>query len=128
MLSKDEYEKQLKEAYLCQNDGSNPICGYECCLPLFLQEFSTQTPIEIIEIEAGEEFKNIETCVQVWYAMSELEADRKSLLINLGGGVVTDLGGFVASTYMASARRRWPKSLPSVSMRPFTRSVRSVRE
>ncbi|MCL4133165.1 UNVERIFIED_CONTAM: hypothetical protein GTU68_013513 [Idotea baltica] len=36
----------------------------------------------------------------VWEALSEYNADRKSLLINLGGGVVTDLGGFVASTYM----------------------------
>ncbi len=72
----------------------------ECCLPLFLSEMTTDIPFEVIEIEAGEEFKNIETCTQVWYALSELEADRKSLIINLGGGVVTDLGGFVASTYM----------------------------
>lgn len=72
----------------------------ECCLPLFLSEMATDIPFEVIEIEAGEEFKNIETCTQVWYALSELEADRKSLIINLGGGVVTDLGGFVASTYM----------------------------
>lgn len=72
----------------------------ECCLPLFLSEMTTDIPFEIIEIEAGEEFKNIETCTQVWHALSELEADRKSLIINLGGGVVTDLGGFVASTYM----------------------------
>jgi 3-dehydroquinate synthase len=35
----------------------------------------------------------------VWNALSELNADRKCLIINLGGGVVTDLGGFVASTY-----------------------------
>jgi 3-dehydroquinate synthase len=55
--------------------------------------------IEIISIEAGEENKHIETCLGVWEALSELGADRKSLLINLGGGVVTDLGGFVASTF-----------------------------
>ena len=54
---------------------------------------------EIVEIESGEEHKTIETCVGVWEALSELGADRKSLLINLGGGVVTDLGGFVACTF-----------------------------
>src|SRR5690606_10460310 len=44
--------------------------------------------------------KNIKTCLKVWEALSEADADRKSLLINLGGGVPTDLGGFVASTFM----------------------------
>jgi 3-dehydroquinate synthase len=59
----------------------------------------TAIPIEIIEIEAGEQFKTIETCVGVWNVLSELNADRKSILLNLGGGVITDLGGFVASTF-----------------------------
>ena len=68
------------------------LCFY---LPLI-----TDIPIEIIEIEAGELHKNLDTCTQVWHALSELGADRKSLLINVGGGMVTDLGGFVASTYM----------------------------
>ena len=59
---------------------------------------------EIIEIEDGEINKNFETCSGVWNALSELGADRKSLLINLGGGVVTDLGGFVASTFKRGIR------------------------
>tara|TARA_R100000935_G_C2835401_1_gene167800 strand:+ start:1983 stop:3050 length:1068 start_codon:yes stop_codon:yes gene_type:complete len=69
------------------------------CLNLFLQHLETTITIEIIEMEAGEEHKNIETCSGIWETLSELGADRKSLLINLGGGVVTDLGGFVASTF-----------------------------
>jgi 3-dehydroquinate synthase len=69
------------------------------CLPGFLAQVATEIPIEIIEVEPGEENKSIETCVNVWYALSELGADRKSLIINLGGGMVTDLGGFVASTF-----------------------------
>lgn len=72
----------------------------ECCTPIVLSLLATDIPLEIIEIEAGEPHKHIDTCTQVWYALSELGADRKSLLINIGGGVVTDLGGFVASTYM----------------------------
>ena len=39
------------------------------------------------------------TCIFVWEQLSKLFADRHSLLINLGGGVISDLGGFVASTY-----------------------------
>jgi 3-dehydroquinate synthase len=69
------------------------------CLPEFLAGLATDLPFEIIEIEAGEEHKNIATCTEVWHALTELGAERKSLMINLGGGVVTDLGGFVASTF-----------------------------
>ncbi|PWK19974.1 3-dehydroquinate synthase [Xanthomarina spongicola] len=72
---------------------------HEHCLPKFLSNLETQLDIEIIEIESGELHKNIETCSGVWNALSELDADRKSLIINLGGGVITDLGGFVASTF-----------------------------
>ncbi|WP_417887614.1 3-dehydroquinate synthase [Zunongwangia sp.] len=72
---------------------------HEHCLPAFLPKINTNTAIEIIEIEAGEPHKNLDTCMGVWEALSDLEGDRKSLLINLGGGVVTDLGGFVASTF-----------------------------
>lgn len=69
------------------------------CLPLFLSSLETKQEVEIIEMEAGEVNKTVDTCIQVWHALSELGADRRSLLINLGGGVVTDLGGFVASTF-----------------------------
>lgn len=72
---------------------------HECCLPAFMARITGQYNFEIIEIESGEENKNIETCTQVWHVLSELDGDRKSLLINLGGGVLTDLGGFVASTF-----------------------------
>lgn len=71
----------------------------EFCLPKFLPYLETNLTIEIVEFEAGEPNKNIETCVEIWNVLTELGADRKSLIINLGGGVVTDLGGFVASTF-----------------------------
>ncbi|RIA09803.1 3-dehydroquinate synthase [Flavobacteriaceae bacterium MAR_2010_72] len=72
---------------------------HEHCLPKFMSQLETDVSIEIIEIEAGEQHKTIDTCVGVWNALSDLGADRKSLVINLGGGVVTDLGGFVACTF-----------------------------
>lgn len=68
------------------------------CYAKFVAQLETQAAIEVIEIDAGEEFKNIDTCTGVWSAMIELGCDRNSLFISLGGGVVTDLGGFVAST------------------------------
>ena len=71
----------------------------EYCLPYFLANLPTEIEIEIIEIEAGEEHKNIYTCIDLWHTLIELDADRKSIMINLGGGVITDIGGFVASTY-----------------------------
>ena len=69
------------------------------CLSSFLSRYSLPQNLEVICIEAGEENKHLSTCEGVWEALSELGADRHSLLINLGGGVVTDLGGFVASTF-----------------------------
>ncbi|MDP5157142.1 MAG: 3-dehydroquinate synthase [Flaviramulus sp.] len=69
------------------------------CLPIFIEKLETNVIIEIIEIESGEINKTIETCVGVWNTLSELDADRKSLMINIGGGVITDLGGFVACTF-----------------------------
>lgn len=67
------------------------------CLP----HFKTHVTDDFTELhmEAGEEHKHINTCVSLWDALSKFGADRKSLLINLGGGVVTDLGGFVACTF-----------------------------
>ncbi|MGB5653151.1 MAG: 3-dehydroquinate synthase [Robiginitalea sp.] len=69
------------------------------CLPPFQKYIPQANRWEILEIPAGETFKTLHTCLSVWEQLSELGADRKSLLINLGGGVVTDLGGFVASAY-----------------------------
>ncbi|MCT8340347.1 3-dehydroquinate synthase [Flavobacteriaceae bacterium TK19130] len=68
------------------------------CLPYFLQKSGLQN-IEVMVIGAGETNKTIDTCVTVWNELSERGADRNSLLINVGGGVVTDLGGFVACTF-----------------------------
>lgn len=69
------------------------------CLPLFLKKSGLQASSEIIEVSAGEIHKNITTCNLLWNKLSELGADRKSIIINLGGGVITDMGGFVASTF-----------------------------
>ena len=68
------------------------------CLDIFLEE-SQINPKLIIEIHSGEENKNISSCEHIWQQMTNAQFDRKSLLVNLGGGVIGDMGGFAASCY-----------------------------
>lgn len=72
---------------------------HENCLLGLLQDLPDLGEYEVLEIEPGEESKNPEIVANLWSALAELGADRNALLINVGGGVVTDLGGFVAATY-----------------------------
>jgi len=54
--------------------------------------------LEII-VPAGEIHKNIETCQQIWHQLTTHQIDRKAICINLGGGVIGDMGGFCVATY-----------------------------
>ncbi|MBI1193937.1 MAG: 3-dehydroquinate synthase [Bacteroidetes bacterium] len=69
------------------------------CWPL-ISEANWPTGTERLEIPAGELYKTLSTCEGLWEAFTNLELDRHSLLVNLGGGVIGDMGGFAASTYM----------------------------
>jgi len=71
----------------------------EHCIPTLLMENKALHNAEIIEIDSGEENKTLDICYQLWKTLADYKADRSSLLINLGGGVITDMGGFIASTY-----------------------------
>mgnify|MGYP001433639258 CR=1 FL=1 len=71
----------------------------EHCLPLLLAQLPSLSNSLIIEIQSGEENKNLSTCSLIWEELSKHNFDRNSLLINLGGGVIGDMGGFAASTY-----------------------------
>lgn len=53
----------------------------------------------VIEVPSGESHKNIATCEMIWKVLIEQHADRNAVLINLGGGVIGDMGGFAAATY-----------------------------
>ena len=93
-LNRNIKESNYSKIFVLVDENSN-----EHCLPQLLPMIETQSEIEIIELESGEENKTIETCVQIWNVLIELGADRKSLIINVGGGVITDMGGFIASTF-----------------------------
>ena len=69
------------------------------CLPELLVACPFLKDVEVIEIEAGEASKSHEIIQHIWQHLLDCGADRGSVLLNLGGGVVTDIGGFVASTY-----------------------------
>ncbi len=69
------------------------------CLPVLLSQFRWLKKASIISVSAGEQFKNIVTVQKVWHQLVKQGASRQTIILNLGGGVVTDMGGFVASTF-----------------------------
>jgi len=73
------------------------------CLPLAMQSEKLKG-CHVICIPSGDENKNVESAVTIWNYLSENGATRKSLMINLGGGMITDIGGFTASTFKRGMR------------------------
>lgn len=69
----------------------------ECVLPRIVTPFIAEA--EVITIAAGEESKNIDSLAYLWGELSSRGATRHSLLINVGGGMITDLGGMAAATF-----------------------------
>ena len=72
--------------------------SFRCCFPE-IESINEICPEKTIVIKSGENHKTIETLTQIWHFLTEKKADRHSLLINLGGGVVCDIGGFAAATF-----------------------------
>ncbi len=73
------------------------------CLPLFAEVIG-ETPYHLLTIEDGEQSKNLESVQVVWDFLLKHRATREAVLVNLGGGMITDLGGFAAATYMRGIR------------------------
>ncbi|HHS95373.1 MAG TPA: 3-dehydroquinate synthase, partial [Phaeodactylibacter sp.] len=69
------------------------------CLPFLRQKVGGDITKEIITIPAGEQYKNISTCQNIWQQMIDLKLDRDTLVLNLGGGVLGDMAGFCAATF-----------------------------
>jgi 3-dehydroquinate synthase len=72
---------------------------FEHCVSFLTSNFDALSNAEIVVIPAGEENKTLEICSQVWETLSDYHIQRSDLLINVGGGMVTDMGGFIASVY-----------------------------
>ena len=69
------------------------------CLPKILKEVPYLADYQKLTIKSGEEHKTLETITQIWRFLTENGAKRSSLLVNIGGGVVCDLGGFAAAAF-----------------------------
>lgn len=72
---------------------------HEHCLTYLLTNFEGLYEAEVIVIPSGEPNKTMQIAHNVWEVLSEYETSRYDLIINLGGGLVTDMGGFIASCY-----------------------------
>lgn len=74
------------------------------CLPLFESIVIRAQEAEIIEVPGGQGNKDLDIGKGIWLSLLDLGANRDSVLLNLGGGSVSDLGGFAASTFMRGIR------------------------
>ena len=72
---------------------------HDNCLDYLITSFNELERAEIVLLPTGETNKVMEVCFQVWHALTEYNVSRKDLIINLGGGMVSDMGGFIASVY-----------------------------
>ena len=97
----DEIQKILTEE-VEQHSATFILCDSntnEYCVRFLLETIPALHEVPIIEIPAGEESKSLEIVGQLYEELLQNNADRQALLLNVGGGVVSDIGGFVASTY-----------------------------
>ncbi|MEO5673598.1 MAG: 3-dehydroquinate synthase [Chitinophagales bacterium] len=88
-----EEKKYTKHFLLCDDNT------HVSCLPVLLSEIPEMAAASVIKIYDGEEHKNIYAVEYVWEKLTGENADRNAVLINLGGGMVCDLGGFAAATF-----------------------------
>ena len=95
---KSELAKTLSEtehdSIFVLTDGNT----YKLCWPI-IAKFFTLRHAHVITIPSGDNHKTLEYLTKVWLALDENNATRHSCMINLGGGMITDLGGFAASTF-----------------------------
>ncbi len=101
IISQDLREELAMAISACEHDRIfilTDVLTHRHCWPL-IHDFPSLKDAAVIEIHASDANKNLESLSQVWKALGDHGATRHSLLINLGGGMVTDLGGFAASTF-----------------------------
>ena len=76
----------------------------EYCLPPLVSEVETLQEAEFFEVESGEGCKDVSVAHNLWLGLLDSGADRNAVIVNLGGGAVCDLGGFVAAAYKRGVR------------------------
>ena len=91
--------QQLQSCLTLFNPDKIAILVDENTLVHCLPKLTSFKGTPLIQIASGEKNKNIETCQIIWQKLTDFKFTRKSLLVNLGGGVIGDMGGFVAATF-----------------------------
>ena len=94
-----QYEFSEHKIFVLVDENSRKYC-----LPRLMSNIQLFQKVHIIEVPVGEEIKNIDTCQRLWQELADNNADRNSILINLGGGIISDLGGFVATSFKRGIR------------------------
>ena len=74
------------------------------CLPELLAQVPALRDAETLQLRSGERSKDLEVCRALWTRLAERAADRQAVLVDLGGGVVSDVGGFTAANYKRGIR------------------------
>ncbi len=100
--SEDPWAQLQKHIFEVKPDRIIVICDtntFVDCYGVFCKHIDVNYISKVIIISAGEESKNIDTAVEIWEEFSKLGANKRSLVINLGGGMVCDIGAFCASTF-----------------------------
>lgn len=96
-LAKEEWQDAKYTILLDENT-------FQHCLPLLISTVEALQEAEFVEVPVGEECKTLEVAAQIWQTLLEGEADRNHVLVNLGGGTISDLGGYVAAGYKRGIR------------------------
>ena len=102
LIISENLRQSLSQAIAdCPHDRLFVLCDEttrQLCLPV-VADFDSMKCAQLITIPAGDQHKTLESLSHVWSALGQGGATRHSLMVNLGGGMVTDLGGFAASTF-----------------------------
>ncbi len=106
-MAKSDIIRQLLEHFRRKNIQNVVILtdeNVEKCYSNYFSEMSESVHMDKIVVPAGECSKSIETTIHIWQYLADKQYDRNTFLLNFGGGMVCDLGGFVASTYKRGIR------------------------
>ena len=102
LIISEDLQQSLSQAIAdCPYDRLFVLCDEttrQLCLPV-VAGFDSMKCAQLITIPAGDQHKTLESLSHVWSSLGQGGATRHSLMVNLGGGMVTDLGGFAASTF-----------------------------
>ena len=74
------------------------------CLPVLLDQVPVLKGATVLETEGGEQSKTLTSAIRLWQLLLHERADKNALIINLGGGVISDLGGYLAAGFQRGIR------------------------